>query len=478
MLQQKVRPFIDREDLIAPGTRVLVGLSGGVDSVVLLHLLTRMGYRTEAAHVNYRLRGAASDADEAFARDLCQRLGVPLHVAAFDTEAHAREHGQTIQEAARELRYDYFARLAEQEGVRAVAVAHHLDDQAETVLLNLLRGAGPEGLAGMPARRALTPGGNALLVRPLLHVRRVDIEAYARAEGLAWREDASNLSPKYRRGVLRSAVLPLLEEHFGPAAAANIARSAALLRAYVEDTLRPELAAHFEQAAHEEPPGGRLDLDALRALPAVWRGRLVLEALRRWLPDAPRSAALVGAVVGLIEAQAGRRVALRDGTVWRERAGLFFAPKQASEADDGAALAPGDAVEAGRGLLRVELLAARPARLDADAPEAVVADADRLAFPLTARRWRPGDRFRPLGMQGAKKVSDFLTDEKVPPHRRAETLVLLSGDEIVWVVGRRLAHGVRVRPGTRRFAKFTYIQNDEHARSRRAPTNRPPGRVP
>ena len=458
MLLRRVHQFIEKRHLIAPGARVLVGLSGGVDSVVLLHLLYKLEFAPVAAHVNYRLRGAASEGDEVFVRALCQRLGVPVHVEAFDTEAYAEQHRQSIQEAARDLRYAFFARVAEAEGLRYVAVAHQRDDQAETVLLHLLRGAGPEGLAGMPGQRPLTPGSDVTLVRPLLGERRAEIEAYARAEGLSWREDESNQSLKYRRNVLRELVLPLLEEHFGEAVTDNIARSAALVREYVEDAFGRELAAHFEQAA--QPEERRLDLGALRALAPVWRRRLILEALQRWLPQARRHAALAEEIEALVEAQPGRRVVLKAGTIWRERTSLLFerSTEVVTNAESEFNIHLGQTVELESGALRVELLEERLARLDAEAPEAVVVDADRLSFPLLARRWRPGDRFRPLGMTGTKKVSDLLTDAKVPAHRRAGTMVLVSGEQIVWVVGLRLAHEVRVCPETKRLAKFTYIQ--------------------
>ena len=458
MFLRRVHHFIEKGHLIAPGARVLVGVSGGVDSVVLLYLLKKLDFEPIAAHVNYQLRGEDADGDEAFVRAFCERLGVPVRIEAVETAALADERGQSIQEVARDLRYDFFARRAEAEGVRSVAVAHHRDDQAETVLLHLLRGAGPEGLAGMPVQRPLTAESDARLVRPLLDERRAEIEAYARAEGLSWREDESNRNLAYRRNALRQAVLPLLEDYFGEAAIDNIARSAALVREYVEDTFKKALETHFAGAAL--PDGRRLDLDALAALAPVWRRRLVLEGLKRWLPEVERHAALAEEIEALVDAQPGRRVVLKGGLVWRERTSLFFERSADTERRSEGAISIhlDQTVDLEQGTLQVERLDERPERLDAGAPLAVVVDADALTFPLTARRWQPGDRVRPLGMTGTKKVSDVLTDAKVPPHRRAGAWVLLSGDQIVWVVGLCLAHAVRVRPETNRLAKFTYIQ--------------------
>lgn len=448
MLPEIVQRFLEEQ---APGG-LLVGVSGGMDSVVLLHLAQRRGRRVVAAHVNYGLRGADSAADEAFVRTLCTSWNVPLHVHQAGLTAEARSR----QEAAREIRYAFFRTVAEAEGVGAVAVAHHADDQIETILLNLLRGAGPEGLAGMPAVRPLAEGSPVRLVRPLLTVRRAEIAAYAHAEGLSWREDASNENLDYRRNALRHDVLPRLAEHFGEGALANVARSGTLLRDYVDGAFRETLARHFEAAATAAPDGGRLDLGALGALPEVWRGRLIVEALRRWMPAAPVRAAVVAEIDGLRMAQPGRRVPLAGGAVWRGREALAFVREEAPGGEEVVSLAVEAPVRVPGGTLVVERLAARPERLDLG-PAAVVVDAAVLEGGLAVRRWRAGDRFVPLGLEGSKNVSDLLTDARVPVHRRAEARVVCAGEEIVWLVGHRLAEAFRVGPETRAFAKITFI---------------------
>ncbi|MDX1488747.1 MAG: tRNA lysidine(34) synthetase TilS, partial [Acidiferrobacterales bacterium] len=327
------------------------------------------------------------------------------------------------------------------------------DDQAETLLLNLFRGSGPEGIAGMPVKRALSAGSPVELVRPLLGVERSEIETYAGAKELRWREDASNASLKYRRGVVREAVIPLLEEHFGSAVTANIARSADLMRAYVDSHFSEMLRRHFDAATASEKS---LDVGYLQSLEPVWRGRLLLEALTRWLPGAPRTEAAAGQIEALLGAQVGRHIQFNAGTVWRERAHLLFEPIQTNRLP--AVHLEADATTTfGTGLLWVDQLDQRPKHLDAGTPNIVFADADRLAFPLTVRRWKPGDRFQPLGLGGSKLVSDYLTDAKVPVHLRSQAPVLCSGDTIVWLIGHRLSESVKVRPETRRFAKFTYI---------------------
>jgi tRNA(Ile)-lysidine synthase len=417
-----------------------------------------LGYAVEVAHVNYQLRGAASDADEVLVRAACEANAVPFHLLRADTKAHAAAHQQSLQAAARAIRYAYFLRLAEAEAISHVAVAHHLDDQVETVLLQLVRGAGPEGLAGMPVARRLDPQSEVLLVRPLLGTWREDIEAYAKAQGVPWREDASNTDPSYRRNVMRSDIIPLLEKHFGASVTKNIARSAHLLRGYVEDAFQQEQAQHFEQAAQAKPGGGQLELAYLQALPEVWRGRMILEACKRWLPTTPRTKAFVDEVDALLEAQVGRHIVLDGGRIWREREQLRWARDEVRQPDPegGYRLEPGHPLALPDGTLRLDELKERPPSFKREATCTEVMDAEALTLPLRVRRWQPGDRMQPLGMAGTKKVSDVLTDAKVPSHRRDDVWVVLSGDVIVWVVGVRMAASVRVRPETRRFVKITY----------------------
>lgn len=454
-LLSRVQAFIETNELLAPGERVLVGCSGGVDSVALVHVLDRLGYELSVAHVNYGLREAA-DRDEAFVRALCEACELPVAVAHCDVAARAEAEGRSLQDVARDVRYAFFGRSAEAEGIPVVAVGHHADDQAETVLLNLFRGAGPEGLAGMRPARPLFEGSSVTLVRPLLPVRRADVEAYVDEEGLSWREDVTNAGIKYRRGALRNEILPEVERHFGKGVVGNVARAARLMRAYVDDTLSRRLDRLFDEACTGE---GRLALRPLRQQPPVWRRRVFLAALARWIPEAPRSAAVAEEIDSLMTAQPGRRVEVGGGAVWRERTHLVFLTR-AEKVPEGAGswrVAPGEPAELPYGTLRVDLLDERPEQLDSGSPNTAFLDADALSFPLAARRWRPGDRFQPLGMEGTKKVSDLLTDEKAPSHRRADVVVVLSVDEIVWVAGYRIADPVRVRPDTTRVARITYI---------------------
>jgi tRNA(Ile)-lysidine synthase len=454
----RVAAFIARHDLLREGAEVLVGVSGGVDSMVCLSVLRRLGYAVRALHVNYGLREGA-DADEALVRRWCeeQTPPIPIEVLRLDAKARAAGRDESLQAAAREQRYEALAAQAQSLGADAVAVGHHRDDQAETLLLNLLRGTGPEGLAGMPPRRPLRDAPDVSLIRPLLDVSRSDIEAYAEQEGIPWREDPSNRDPAYDRARLRSEVIPLLQERF-PGATANLARAAGLMREYVEETLTPALETRLQRAYTDCDAGGQLRLDALRAEPPVWRRRLVLAALARALPEAPQTAAVAREIAGLIDAQVGRRVEVGEGAVWRTRDGLRFLPDSARPEPLEAPVSVrwGQAVSVPQGTLRVDVLDERPDALDAGTPNVEYADADRLVEPLTLRAWRDGDRMRPLGLDGRKHVADLLTDARVPPHRRAAACLLCTDAHPAWLVGCRLDHRVRVRPDTTTVARLTW----------------------
>jgi tRNA(Ile)-lysidine synthase len=432
-------------------------VSGGVDSVVLLHLLSRLGYHPMAVHVNYGLRGAESDADEAFVSQLCRDMALRLHIQHYDTRAFSRRNRLSTQVVARDLRYALFEQLAQEEGIRTVAVGHHRDDQVETLLLNLFRGTGPEGLAGMSSRRRLTRGSSAHLIRPLLCLARGEIEAYARAERLAWRTDSSNETGTYRRTVLRTRIMPVIEAEFGAGVGDRIAGVADRVRDYVRHSFRPQLRVRFASCSEADPAGGCLDAVLLSRQPTVWRSRIVLEALQRWIPAAPRTAAVAAEVERLLQAQPGRRVTLGQGAVWRERDRLrFVRADDAGEAGE-QALMLGDTAIIPAGNVYVGGLEGPPASLADGDPLVAYADADALSFPLHLRPWRSGDRIQPLGMAHSKRVSDVLTDAKVDSSRRRAIHVLTSDDRVVWIVGVRLAHDARVRQETRRYAKMTFL---------------------
>jgi len=405
-----------------------------------------------AAHVNHGLRAEAAE-DAAFVVQVGELWGVPVHVANVEVRAERRA-AESLQQAARRVRYRELSAIAQAVGASRVALGHHADDQVETVLMRLLRGAGLTGLAGMRPRRGP-------YIRPLLGVTRAEIEAYCRRFHLQPRTDPSNMSPRYLRNRIRHELLPLLEREYNPNIRAVLVRTAALLRE--ED----ELLEAFAARAHRRVQDGRgpADLPAagLARLPAALARRVVRRALQAAGVDvgavtADHMAAILellfapGAVTlpgGVRVRRRADRLVVERFAVWRASAGREELP--ATLRVPGEVRLPRLNVA-----LRAELveppdsseLVAEPRR--ASGPQQAVLDWDQVVPPLVVRTWRPGDRMRPLGMTGSKKVQDIFVDAKVPKDRRASVPIVADQRGILWVVGLRVDARAAVRPETRR----------------------------
>lgn len=459
-----VKHYIKHHQLLPEGSRVIVGTSGGIDSMVLLHLLQMLDYEVVAAHVNYGLRGDASDEDQQLVSRYCSENHIECHTFVIDGFKE-QLNGRSLQEAARTQRYQIFLNLANKLAVQYVAVAHHLDDQAETMLQHLMRGSGIEGLTGMYPSRPLTsqtpdPGprtpNNVSLIRPLLTCTRQELHDFAVSNEIPWREDSSNASSGYERNRVRHHLLPVIRAHFGDAAVRNVARSASYLQGYLTHSILPDLEVRFIACTPDEAGDRSLLVMPLSKQPEVWQIRLILEALNQWMEGERYGTAQAEAIAGLLAAQVGRKVLLNSGTIWRERDRLVFRRKVSLAGDEDVALYPGDRYVLADGAISISTEAYLPdTALDLGTDE-VLMDAAALTFPLFVRRWQAGDRLHPLGMQGQKKVSDLLTDAKVPTYERKHTLVVLSKEEIVWVAGVRLAASVKVKPETVRVARLKF----------------------
>jgi len=459
--------------LFNAGDRVLVAVSGGVDSLALLHGLAgrraELGVELVAAHVHHGMRGEAADEDVAFLREHCARWSVPLAVAYEDVPRFAAAQRISVEEAGRDARFAAFARLARERACGKVATAHHADDQVETVLLNLFRGAGIDGLAGMPERRPLSSeAGAPELIRPLLRVRRAELEAYCAAQGLQPRFDFTNADLAYRRNRVRLELLPLLQE-YDPAIARHLLRLAdqardeqSLLSAEVDALLASALVAETREAwpipLPPLPPRMVLRVASLRvAEPALLR-RVIRRALRSVAGYALELDAL------LVERMEG--MVCGCGPTAFDLPGCEFEVRRDAEhvilqgtAGVGSpgpigVLVPGITDSRGFGLRMVARDAVVPDTLRLPPSEAIL-DAGSLRPPFVLRVAETGERFQPLNAPGRCLVSDLFGRRKVPTALRTAWPVLADAEGVVWVLGLAIAHRARVHSATGRAVHLT-----------------------
>lgn len=434
MLSSRVQSFIRLHGLLRPDATHLVALSGGADSVALLLLLQGLGYRIEAVHCNFHLRGPESDRDEQFCTSLCQQEHIALHLAHFDTLAYASAHGVSIEMAARDLRYTYFEQLRRDIGADEICVAHHRDDSVETVLLNLVRGTGIDGLTGIAPRRGH-------VVRPLLCVSRADIEAYLAAKGQDYVTDSTNLVDDVKRNKIRLDVIPLLQT-LNPSVSDAIWRMSCHLA---------EAQKMADRGLPAEPlTSGHLSIAALRREPSpeyvLWRRLSGLHFTSEQIREMVRS---LDAGSGRIWVSSTHMVAIdRDRLVIEENE--TEAPHHLLLSEPGVYLHEGQRIRVEQGEVDAHFSICRDRHV-------AMLDASLVQWPLCVRRVQTGDRFVPLGMKGSKLVSDFLTDRKVSVlAKRRQMVVTDASGRIVWLVGERLDHRLRITPDTHRYLKISW----------------------
>jgi len=449
-LRQHVRLELERFG-VRTDSRVLCAVSGGVDSIVLLDVLVALssetGFWLGVLHADHGLRGEQSRQDAEFVRSIVRAYGLPFAEEALPVAEYARAHRCGLEMAARQLRYDFFARHARQMAATHLALAHTADDVAETLLLNLLRGAGIDGLSAMPPSRQLTP--ECLLIRPLLAVRKAQLIAYAQARGLSWREDPSNRDRRFLRNRIRWELLPLLET-ITPAAVRKLCQTATLL-AQARQGIAQLLEPLLQQAALAEP-GFYFSEEQLGRLPEFLRLQLYRLALQRLGQTYSPGQAHLRRLLELERSPTGTLLPLGK-TLYavREHAGISLLQK----------LPPlGQCLITGCGTYRLDgwelEIAEVPAEEVRFTPDPTVeyVDAERFPARVLWRAVRAGDRFHPLGMPAPMKLGDFLTAQRIPHHRRRSLSVLAEGSRVLWLCGVRLSAEVCVRRETQRFLRL------------------------
>jgi len=443
-----------------PGPGIVVAFSGGADSTALLALsveaLRPSGARLIAAHLDHGLRGAESRQDRETAAALAGRLGVPfLYEEVEGRSLFNRPGGLSLEAAARRVRYRFLKRVREEQGADYILTGHTADDNAEAVLMNLLRGSGPAGLAGIP------PVREGFILRPLLSFWREELEGYLAKQGLSYVQDGTNLDPAFTRNRVRHELIPYLVERYNPRVKEALARTARLMRD--EEEAWAEALKQAEPKVSWQDLGGRVRLPA-RALAGLHRAvgrRLVREGVRRLLGRVwGFSLSRVDEVLDLADQGGEKGLDLPQGLrAWVEAGDLVLGFQTAAfPAEDEHVLAvPGRVFFEASGLEVVAELGPMEAKVDpkSGSPDVAHLDWDRLSPPLAVRPVRPGDRFQPLGMSGVKKVGDFFTDAKVPVHQRARVPLVVDREGIIWVGGYRPDERARLRPETRQMLTLT-----------------------
>lgn len=431
-MRHRFQNYIVEHNLYGSEDLILVAVSGGVDSVVLCQLLHDNQNNFAIAHCNFGLRAAASDADEHFAKELARHYQVPFFSKKFDTTNFVAQHSVSIQMAARTLRYEWFQELLVAHQYDYLATAHHLNDSIETVLLNLTKGTGIAGLRG------ILPSSNNI-IRPLLFATKEEILEYANDKNLVWREDASNESNKYQRNLIRNKVVPLLK------------------------SINPNL----EHTFHET-------LDRLRATERVFQK--YVEEIKEKIISTENDAVLIAIeniakdenyaiILSSLLAPYQFTWANISDIIYAHNDGVkqFFSPThrllkythhlriipltEMPEALEYWINKSDKEVNIGRNTLYINYVSQKDFSIEKNANK-IYLDVSQIQFPLLVRPWQPSDRFQPSGMKGFKKISDYLIDEKVPLDEKARVQVLLSGETILWIVGRRASHFARISEDT------------------------------
>jgi tRNA(Ile)-lysidine synthase len=425
--------FIQKTHLFEPHEKVMLAVSGGIDSMVLLHLFERSGFNYGVVHCNFQLRDDDSMHDELFVREQVLQHGVPFYSTRFETKEHAALNGISIEMAARELRYEYFEQIRFKNNYDYIATAHHQDDVLETFFLNLSRKTGIRGLTGIREK-------SGRIIRPLLFASRRNIEEYARLNGVESREDRTNSEMIYQRNYIRHHVIPAFTA-LNPSFKGSLAETVSNLRE-AEEVYSFFLNRAKEQVMQPQQNGWVIHISSLMEFP--FPKVLLYEILLEF----GFNPAIARQVYLSLSGLPGKQFYSKTHRLVKDRESLFVTPLSQDEErifyveeDDIELFAPFDLTVEKKDAANFSII---------KSPEVACIDMEKVEFPLHIRKWKQGDYFCPLGMTGYKKVSDFLIDNKVPVHLKENTWVLCSGQDIVWVMGYRLDNRFRIAPETKR----------------------------
>ena len=415
-------------------SKLLIAISGGIDSVVLTFLCNQLKLNISLAHCNFNLRGNESDTDEDFVLELAEDLDLEVFVQRFDTEAYAKDNKRSIQMAARELRYNWFEELAAQLKFDYILTAHHADDNLETFLINFTRGTGLEGLTGIPEV-------NGKFVRPLLSFSSADINAYAKENNIKWRDDSSNASTKYLRNKLRHEVIPILKEinpsllNSFQSTLNNLNETALIVQESIDKFLNDAIES--------------IDDNVVKFKISAFKN---LEHPRPYLYESFKEFGFTqwDDILNLLDAETGKQVFSSTYRLIKNRDHLLLSKIESEDFDEIEILESDTKIETPLGILFFD---EADAVLD-QCSNTIFIDKEKLQFPLKVRKKQEGDFFYPLGMTGKKKLSKYFKDEKFSLLDKENTWLLCSREEVVWVIGKRADNRFKVTENTNQILKI------------------------
>ena len=434
-MQQKFQNHINANLSFLKEKRLLLAVSGGIDSMVLLYLCHQLNIDIRVAHCNFQLRGDESDKDEDFVKSQTDKLQIPIFIKKFDTKSYAEKEKSSIQIVARNLRYEWFNTLLINNDYDYILTAHHLDDSLETFLINFTRGSGLDGLTGIPQQ-------NGSIVRPLLPFSRTEIEIFAKENNVEWREDSSNTSDNYLRNKLRHDVIPMLKKinpsllHSFENTISNLKQAQSL----VDDASR----IIYRKVVTDINFQKRINLTELIQLPNYHA------YLYQWLE--PLGFSDWDSINDLATAQSGKQIHSQNHTLLKDRNELIVFPKQEYEKTILFLIEK----EQNEIKFPLKITFCNVDDISLEATNCIFVDEDKLRFPLEIRKWQEGDFFYPLGMNGKKKLSKFFKDEKFSLLDKSNTWLLCSENQIVWVIEKRQDERFKVTEETTKILKINY----------------------
>ena len=439
---QKVQSYIEKHQLLTRERPIIVGVSGGTDSVVLLHILMSLGYKCLIAHCNFHLRMEESDRDELFVRNLAKELKVAYYSVDFETTKYADEHKISIEMAARDLRYAWFYELLNINDAQAITVAHHADDSIETMLMNLVRGTGLRGLTGIQPR-------NLKVIRPLLCCTRLEIETYLVRHDLDHIEDSTNAHSDFKRNKFRNEVLPLLTE-LNPSIRQTLYDS---LKRFEGNLVIYQQAIDILTQEIVQGDAGLIKMDIENILKQVHIPTIMYELLHPY----GFGSALIEQITESLVGESGKLFYSDTHRLLKDRKYLLISVRE-NNSDEEYLIAPSDTgIEVPFQMKINKQLITSDFEVSKE-PNRVHIDASKLTFPLLLRHWHEGDSFIPFGMNQRKKISDFFIDNKLSLLEKEHTWLLLSNNEMVWIVGQRLDNRFRLNSETNEIIEFSILK--------------------